>query len=83
MIGQLLVGAMALIMGLIVYGFLWLRFLWLRGRKPTTDDILEYCPPVLGAAFAIFIAAFLAMMVPYSIVKGLAHILFGIELWPY
>lgn len=66
-------------MGLIAYGFLWLRFLWLRGRKPTTHDILDYGPPLIGAAFFIIIA----VTVQYVIVASLIHTLFGIALWPY
>src|SRR5271163_3384016 len=55
MIGQLLFGSLGLVMGLIVYGLLWLRFLRRGGRKPETDDILEYGPAVLGAGLAMFI----------------------------
>jgi hypothetical protein len=82
MIGQILVGAMALILGLIIYGFLWLRFLWRGGRKPETDNILEYGPAALGAAFASFIMLGMAVLVPYAIVAGILRF-FGIELWPY
>jgi hypothetical protein len=79
MIGTLLVGSMALIIGLIVYGFLWLRFLWLKGRvrKPTTGDIVEYGPAVLGAAFVIFFAVTFQI----AVVASLIHFLFGIALW--
>jgi hypothetical protein len=83
MIGQLLFGALGLTVGLIVYGILWLRFFRLGGRKPTTDDITNFGPAVAGGALAALIMILLAVMVPYSIVKGLAHIPFGIELWPY
>jgi hypothetical protein len=47
MIGTFIVGGLALIVGLIAYGFLWLRFLWFGGQKPTTDAILDYGPPLL------------------------------------
>jgi hypothetical protein len=73
MIGQLLFGAFGLTVGLIVYGILWLRFFWLEGRKPTTDDIIKYGPAVAGGALAALIMILLAVMVPHSIVKGLAH----------
>jgi hypothetical protein len=83
MIGQILVGTLALIVGLIAYGFLWLRFLWFRGRKPMSDDILNYGPALLGGLIAAAIMIFFAVTVPYAIVAGLLHTLFGIALWPY
>jgi hypothetical protein len=83
MIGHLILGTLGLTVGLIVYGILWLRFFWRGGRKPTTADITDYGPAVAGGAIAALIMIFFALTVPYSIVKGLAHILFGIELWPH
>jgi hypothetical protein len=81
MIGHLLLGSLGLVMGLIVYSFLWLRFLWRGGRKPETDDILNYGPAVLGAGLAMFIMLGMGLLVPYAMVAAVLH-LFGIELWP-